>query len=1033
MEKQLNMHFSDKLVIRTPALPFTRVSGDAAIETLLKDRHFMEAIELASPVLYKECMKRISGSLTDEKEIQRINNSLAKYYQRMYSRCTPFGLFSGCAVVNWEEETNVSITPLSFRRSTRLDMHYLCALALHLSSIPVLRNRLLFYPNNSCYKAADGLRYVEYNYENKARMYKISAVDATEWIDMIFEKAKQGTTIDAIADLLQQNDISAAEAAEFTNDLINNQLLISELDPKITGDEYMHQLLQVLQKVNKPAAAEITTVTSLLEDIVQELRNCDEAGYDNHSRYAALIEKVKQTGVPFEEGRLLQTDRFPVPARAGVSRALQAKLLNLVKTLMPLSVVAAETNLTTFAENFRSRYEDKELPLLQVLDTETGIGYTRESGKNLSPLIQDLVMPPGERNNYEIKWNPKEQWLFDLLLRSQHEYEIELPVDTIPQAQELQPLPPSVSVMFSLVENGKIMFRGASGSSAVNILGRFGYGDEAIRHLCKQVADEEQAANPSIVFAEIIHLPEDRVGNILQHPPFRKYEIPFLASSSVAPEYQVPLQDILISVRNNRIRLRSLSLNKQIIPRLSNAHNFSFRSLPVYQLLADLQAQGFVNSVSFSWGAMARHFRFLPRVKTGDVILSEATWQLKKEDFSDLITTSNKEAVQSFTKKWRMPALIVLADGDNELLVDWNSELSVRAFISSIRNREQIVLKEFLLPDVNGVNSADGKPYCNQFVAALVNGGETIVASLPAAHVKKKNYTGGFLPGTEWVYYKIYCGSKSADDILAHMIHPLVNELRQKGIIDKWFFIRYVDPDFHIRLRFHLPDISRYGEVVAACIQYFQPALDKGVLWKIQADTYFREMERYGDDKIAIAEDLFCYDSELKLEFLQLTDGDERETLRWQWGMRGVDELMDAMGYSLDRKYRMMQFFRDAFAAEFNADKNLYKQLNTRYNENRALVQMAMEQPVSAGNTLKPLLDLYSATRMQLHSIVQRLQVSSVSERDQQDMEGWTGSYIHMNLNRLFLSEPRLHEMVLYDFLCSWYRSQLSRKAKNAT
>jgi lantibiotic biosynthesis protein len=1029
MQRKADMHFTDELVLRIPALSFSSLQKEEDIKGLLYNLHFMEAVQLASPVLYRECMKWKGGLLADEKEVKKITASLAKYYQRMLSRCTPFGLFSGCTVVKWKEEgTAIEISPEKFRRSTRLDMHYLCALALQLSSLPAIRKRLQFFPNNSRYHTGNGLRYMEYNYEKGARMYKISSVDASDWLDQIFTKAKHGATIDDVTTLLVADGVAHEDAVEFTHELINNQLLISELDPKITGEEYMHQVLQTLKKINNPADGEITAITGLLEAIVNDLRNCDEAGLGNEKLYSSLIEKIKQTGVAFDEGRLLQTDRFPMTGTAGISKEIQEKLLSVVNTLLPLSAVATDTHLSSFTEKFRNRYEDKEVPLLQALDTETGIGYTQQSGKNLSPLIDALALPAGERNSYDIKWNKKEQWLFDLLLRSQNEYEVELPVDTIPENTSIAPLPPSLSVMFSLTESG-IVFRGASGSSAVNILGRFGYGDEGINQLCKKVAEEEQTKNPAVVFAEIIHLPEDRVGNILQHPPFRKYEIPFLATSSAEQQYQIPLQDIMVTVRENKVRLRSLSLNKSIMPRLSNAHNFSFRSLPVYQFLADVQSQGSTHAVMFSWGAMGRSFTFLPRVKMKDIILSEATWQLGKADFSTLVSDSSTSAVKAFTEKWKMPAMVVLADGDNELLVDWESPVSISAFVSVVRNREQIIIKEFLLPDAKAVTTEDGKPYCNQFVAALINENEVLPVAMQSSLIKKEKIQGGFLPGTEWVYYKIYCGSKSADDILAHIIHPLVNLLKEKQLIDKWFFIRYVDPDFHIRIRFHLQDTGNYGAVAAACAESFQPALDKGMLWKVQADTYFRELERYGDATIAVVEDLFYYDSELKLKFLQLTEGDERETLRWQWGMRGVDELLDMMGYTLEQKYSLMQFFRDSFAAEFGADKNLFKQLNTKYNDNRAMVQAAMENPVSASNVLKPLLGLYREGHNELKKIIDRLR-RAAGPGSEREMEGWTGSYIHMNLNRLFLSEPRLHELVLYDFLCSWYRSCISRKGK---
>lgn len=61
-----------------------------------------------------------------------------------------------------------------------------------------------------------------------------------------------------------------------------------------------------------------------------------------------------------------------------------------------------------------------------------------------------------------------------------------------------------------------------------------------------------------------------------------------------------------------------------------------------------------------------------------------------------------------------------------------------------------------------------------------------------------------FIPGSEWLYFKIYTGTKTGDDILKNEVYDFVHDLRRKNIIDQWFFVRYNDPDFHLRLRLHI-------------------------------------------------------------------------------------------------------------------------------------------------------------------------------------------------------------------------------------
>ena len=119
-------------------------------------------------------------------------------------------------------------------------------------------------------------------------------------------------------------------------------------------------------------------------------------------------------------------------------------------------------------------------------------------------------------------------------------------------------------------------------------------------------------------------------------PAFRKYEIPYLSNSTLPKKQQITLDDLYLSVKYDRLILRSKRVNKQIAPRLGNAHNYSFNALPVYHFLCDLQTQNIRGGLYFDWGSLKDKFVFLPRVEIENVIVSPATWQLNKDQFKTL-------------------------------------------------------------------------------------------------------------------------------------------------------------------------------------------------------------------------------------------------------------------------------------------------------------------------------------------------------------------------------------------------------------
>lgn len=172
---------------------------------------------------------------------------------------------------------------------------------------------------------------------------------------------------------------------------------------------------------------------------------------------------------------------------------------------------------------------------------------------------------------------------------------IPLTDDDIPVKEaNWEDLPDTISVMCNLLrdtEDGryKVHIKSAGGSCAGNLLGRFCHLDPQLSGLVKEIADTEQRLHPDIIYAEIAHLPESRIGNIAARPLLRDYEIHYLAQSGVEAGKQIPVSDLMLSVSRGRVVLKSRKFGKEVMPRLTNAHNYSFNSMPIYHFLCDMQ------------------------------------------------------------------------------------------------------------------------------------------------------------------------------------------------------------------------------------------------------------------------------------------------------------------------------------------------------------------------------------------------------------------------------------------------------------
>jgi thiopeptide-type bacteriocin biosynthesis protein len=103
----------------------------------------------------------------------------------------------------------------------------------------------------------------------------------------------------------------------------------------------------------------------------------------------------------------------------------------------------------------------------------------------------------------------------------------------------------------------------------------------------------------------------------------------------------------------------------------------------------------------------------------------------------------------------------------------------------------------------------------------------------------------------------------SADRHNAVLSTELPHLLRSMGRhAEGWFFIRYRDPEPHLRLRFRGRQ-SAPSETLGILHDWFAGLLAKGITARLTLDTYDPEIERYGGgDAAAAAERLFQADSE---------------------------------------------------------------------------------------------------------------------------------------------------------------------------
>ncbi|WP_422089454.1 thiopeptide-type bacteriocin biosynthesis protein [Tenacibaculum ovolyticum] len=279
-----------------------------------------------------------------------------------------------------------------------------------------------------------------------------------------------------------------------------------------------------------------------------------------------------------------------------------------------------------------------------------------------------------------------------------------------------------------------------------------------------------------------------------------------------------------------------------------------------------------------------------------------------------------------------------------------------------------------------------------------------------------------FIIGDEWIYYKVYSGAKTSDKILLDIIEPVSDYLLSEKIIDKWFFIRYSDPKPHLRIRFHLVSTNKIGEVVNTLFKELNKYYHNDIIWKIQLDSYQREIERYGNNTIIYSEDLFFHDSKMILKFLKTTNDDE---VRWLFSLKAIDNHLDSFGYSLLEKISFLERLKTGYRSEFGKSKLLNKGINDRYRLNQKKIKDILEEKNKDYSLA--ISEILNQKNELTNQIIEKIKDLLNKNTLQVDYDKLNMSYIHMLMNRLFKSKNRVYEMVCYDFLFRYYQSKIAR------
>ena len=697
------------------------------------------------------------------------------------------------------------------------------------------------------------------------------------------------------------------------DELLRQTLLLTDLRPPLTVADRASWVLDRLAGI--AAAVE---PSRRLQAVLTRAAEFD-AGQATAERYRDTVSVAATLGTGTTSP--LQVDSRLRFAAGTIGERVADEAVRAAELLLRMSPTPhGPAHLAGYRRLFEQRYGHRgEVPVLELLDPNTGLGPppaatagrldTRRSADRSAALIAIATAALRDRT-------PCVE-LDDALVRrleSADPTEISAPLS-------LELAVSIAAASAAALDRGEFeLVVGASvgSSGAGRMLGRFADLVPGAERALRRTAEAEALIRPGTVSAELSYAPRSaRQANVATRLHPQPYEIAVAVPSGADPAHTIPVDELLVGVRDGRLRLRWSVTGDEVV--ITAGHMLNPAQAPlVARFLSEIGRDGVCQLGGFAWGPVGG-FPYLPRIRAGRSVLSLAQWRLTAtelaggEEVTDVTDGQDvladpdrfRRALDRWRRRWDAPVRLALVSGDRRLALDLDRPADTAELRRSLRHTHGPVTLTELYPDSGDLwlvdtddqrfaaelvvplirRAADPPPPVRPAAAAGADRGETDLVRRP--------------PGSDWLFVKLYTGPDLEDDLLVDGVRVMVADAAVLGIPD-WFFLRYGDPERHIRLRFRGDPDRLLTVLLPRLTGWAAGHMAAGLCRRFAIDTYEREIDRFGGpDGTTAAEAFFGADSAATLELLAVRAAGEVSLEPVPLAVVTIDALLTGFGVEL--------------------------------------------------------------------------------------------------------------------------------------
>ncbi|MFD4347401.1 lantibiotic dehydratase [Streptomyces coelicoflavus] len=820
----------------------------------MADADFAEALEHASPVLAARIRSMRTSPAPSPRDVRRAALSVARYLLRSLHRATPFGLFAGVTVAGFGPQARTSWGGEHVAVG-RAGAEWLAAVVERMETCPDLLERLPVVVNNTLMSRGDRL---VVPFQSAARGHRFRAVEAslalTEPVRAVLTAAREPVGGGELADKLEAEFPKAGpeKVRKLLAELIRRRVLITGLHAPSTESDALGHLLDQLRMADAETLPALAEPVRELGEIRTALTKCASRGERDRAaaQMRALVPGLRRHPVALD----LRLDARLVLPDAIARETERAALLLARVSARPYGAAAWGA----YHQRFYERYGIGTMVPLQEAVADSGIGYL-EGYPGSSPGARRPRLSTRDDALVRLAQSAALDGRDEVVLTDEL-------IDALDVGPDEPRLPPHLEVGVRIHAAGVDELRRGQFRLEIVSVSR-GAGVTTGRFLGILAP-----ADRSALATELSDLPtadDDTVPAQLSFPPLLPESAHVTRAPQVLPtaislqEHRVPADDVLVPADlavgcdGRRMYLADPERGRRIEAVAMHALNLRTHTPPLVRFLTELPRAQYAQVTVFDWGA-AQAMPFLPRLRYGRTVFVPARWRVEALELPGRARprTEWDTALTEWRARRRLPRRVHLMEGDRRLFLDLDDAGHRTLLRHHLDRTRQAVLVEAAEPGAFGWCEGRAHEVVVPLRATRPSPWPKLPAPTPARALSTAQTQ---TPAASPVLLAALYGDARRQDVLLSRHLP---DLLERLGGPQWWFIRFRDPEQHLRLRIALPTPEAFAETARTVSAWADELRDVGLLADLRYLTSYREAGRWGSGAAwDAAEDVFRADS----------------------------------------------------------------------------------------------------------------------------------------------------------------------------